>query len=230
MIVPGVSQVFLTNDEWTTLNPVVPAHVTAISIDTGTQKVGDGVKTWSQLIASGEGGIAGIAIQSNRSPVDNEGLVMCSAQNKWVFRSIGCFLTQTECSGMALTVYPKYATIIEIGDVSGIGTGRIKIGDGTTSFVHLPWIGMPDEYTEHLSDMDNPHNVTAEQLGLDNVTNDAQLTRLDGDFSLFSPKSELNPNDVILIEDSESSGQKKTITIGQIEEMIISYVIALGGQ
>lgn len=230
MIRPGVSQVFLTEAEWIALNPVVPARVTAISTDTGTTKIGDGTTTWSNLVPQSGQYIGRKRVQSNRDPTDNEGLNFCAAEDKWVFRLIGCHLTQTECTGMALTVYPNFVMIIEIDDATLIGTGRMKIGNGTTQFVNLPWIGAPpQEYIEHLSNFSNPHATTKAQVGLGNVTNDAQLKRAADDFLEFGAKTSLHANDVILIEDSEAAGQKKYITVGQIQEMIISYVIALGG-
>lgn len=175
MIRPGVNQVFLTNDQWTALDPVVPLHVTAISIDTASQRFGDGVKKWSELPTTGDGTLAKIAVQSNRLPTDNEMLVMCAAQNKWVFRLIGCHLTQTECTGMALTIYPKHSIIIETNDSTNVGTGRIKIGDGVTNFSNLPWIGSFGTFESHIANLSNPHQVTKSQVGLDNVTNEAQV-------------------------------------------------------
>lgn len=230
MIRPNVSQIFLTEAEWTALNPVVPLHAIAVSIDTGGQRIGDGVKTWSNLPTSSGSYIGRKRVQSSRDPIDNEGLDFCAAEDKWLFRLIGCHLTQTECESATLTIYPKYTMIIEIDDDTLIGTGRMKIGNGTTPFGSLPWIGAPpEEYIEHLTDTDNPHFVTKTQVELSDVTNDAQLKRSAGDFATFTAKTTLNPNDVLLIEDSDAGGQKKKITMGQIEEMIIAYVIALGG-
>jgi hypothetical protein len=120
--------------------------------------------------------------------------------------------------------------IVEVDDSTGKNTGRIKIADGTKMFQDLEWIGVPTTaFTLHLVDYDNPHEVTKSQVGLSAVTNDAQLKRSAADFAIFDAKTTLTSNDVLLIEDSEDSGNKKRITIGQIEEMIIAYVIALGG-
>lgn len=46
-------------------------------------------------------------------------------------------------------------------------------------------------------------------VGLGNVTNDAQLKRSANDFSLFTEKLEPVEDDIVLIEDSEDSGFKK---------------------
>ena len=58
--------------------------------------------------------------------------------------------------------------------------------------------------------------ITKSQVGLGNVTNDAQLKRSSGDFSSFSQKTTPASNDVLLIEDSAASGAKKYITIGNL--------------
>lgn len=68
----------------------------------------------------------------------------------------------------------------------------------------------------HLTDTGNPHNVTKYQVGLGNVTNDAQLTRGSNDFSTFPLKSTVSVNDLLLIEDSDDSGNKKKILISQL--------------
>lgn len=68
----------------------------------------------------------------------------------------------------------------------------------------------------HLTDTGNPHNVNKSQVGLGNVTNDAQLTRGPNDFSTFPAKPTVSVNDILLIEDSDDSGNKKKILISQL--------------
>ncbi|MGA2296008.1 MAG: hypothetical protein ABSG15_00485 [FCB group bacterium] len=63
----------------------------------------------------------------------------------------------------------------------------------------------------HLSDTNNPHSVTKTQVGLGNVSNDAQLKRSAGDINAFTLKSNLTANDVVLIEDSEDNFNKKKV-------------------
>ncbi len=58
--------------------------------------------------------------------------------------------------------------------------------------------------------------ITASQVNLNSVTNDAQLKRSANDFSSFSQKTTPASNDVLLIEDSAASGAKKYITIGNL--------------
>jgi hypothetical protein len=59
-------------------------------------------------------------------------------------------------------------------------------------------------------------DYTASQVGLGNVTNDAQLKRSANDFSTFTAKSSLAGSDLLLIEDSAASGAKKKITASSL--------------
>jgi hypothetical protein len=65
----------------------------------------------------------------------------------------------------------------------------------------------------HISNTINPHNVTQSQIGLGNVTNDAQLKRSANDFNTFLQKTNPITDDILLIEDSENGGQKKYIKL-----------------
>lgn len=58
--------------------------------------------------------------------------------------------------------------------------------------------------------------MTAAQVGLGNVTNDAQLKRAANDFSSFTQKTTPASGDVLLIEDSAASGAKKYCTVGSL--------------
>lgn len=69
----------------------------------------------------------------------------------------------------------------------------------------------------HLSDLLNPHGTTSAQIGLANVTNDAQLKRSPNDFSIFDEKTTLATTDILLIEDSASGGAKKRVQIGNLQ-------------
>jgi hypothetical protein len=57
---------------------------------------------------------------------------------------------------------------------------------------------------------------TATQVGLANVTNDAQLKRADGDLNSLTLKGAPVSADVLVIEDSAVSFAKKKITIGSL--------------
>jgi hypothetical protein len=61
----------------------------------------------------------------------------------------------------------------------------------------------------HTANTSNPHGTTATQVGLGNVTNNAQLTRGSGDWTPFGVKMAPNSSDYILIEDTADSGAKK---------------------
>lgn len=227
---PSERFIFLSETEWSLLNPVIPVNVFAFCTDTRVWKRGDGSTNYNSLPVMTGTHIGNKRVMTSREPIENEIPVFCVSEDKWIFRLVGCHLTETECGTMGLTVYPKFTIIVEIGDISGISTGRIKIGDGVTHFADLQWIGAPSaDIIAHLSDHTNPHEVTKAQVGLSDVTNDAQLTRADGDFSTFEVKPSLESNDVLLIEDSSDGGTKKRITVGAIEELIISYVTSLGG-
>ena len=63
----------------------------------------------------------------------------------------------------------------------------------------------------HVVDETNPHKVTKQQIGLENVTDDAQLKRAAADYDSFPSKDSLDPNDLLLIEDSKDGHQKKKV-------------------
>jgi len=72
------------------------------------------------------------------------------------------------------------------------------------------------DVSSHLSNTSNPHNVTKTQVGLGNVTNDAQLKRADGDINSFTEKTAPVSADILLLEDSASSYTKKKVQIGNL--------------
>jgi hypothetical protein len=59
-------------------------------------------------------------------------------------------------------------------------------------------------------------DYNATQVGLGNVTNDAQLKRAAGDFDTFTEKVNLVNNDIVLIEDSEDSLNKKKAKLSNL--------------
>ena len=68
----------------------------------------------------------------------------------------------------------------------------------------------------HTGDTANPHSVTKAQVGLTDVTDDAQLTRAANDFSSFTAKASPVSGDIILIEDSAAAGVKKSVDINNL--------------
>jgi hypothetical protein len=79
----------------------------------------------------------------------------------------------------------------------------------------------------HISSTSNPHNTTASQVGLGNVTNDAQLKRAANDFTTFTEKSTPADADVTLIEDSAASYAKKKLTWSNIKATLKTYFDSL---
>jgi hypothetical protein len=59
----------------------------------------------------------------------------------------------------------------------------------------------------------NPHSVTKAEVGLGNVTNDAQLKRAAGDFDTFTAITTVAPDDIILVEDASDSYNKKEVQL-----------------
>lgn len=78
----------------------------------------------------------------------------------------------------------------------GLVDGRDVSVDGTTQ-------------DSHIANTSNPHSVTKTQVGLGNVTDDAQLKRAAGDIDSFTEKVTLAADDWVLIEDSADSFNKK---------------------
>jgi len=68
----------------------------------------------------------------------------------------------------------------------------------------------------HTGNTSNPHSVTKTQVGLGNVTDDAQLKRSAGDINTFTTKATPVANDVFIIEDSADSYNKKKVLYSSI--------------
>lgn len=74
---------------------------------------------------------------------------------------------------------------------------------------------------EHLESIANPHQVSRGQVGLSNLTNDAQLRRRASDFMEFDEKPIVSDNDILLIEDSVDNHNKKKIKASALKEYIL---------
>lgn len=68
--------------------------------------------------------------------------------------------------------------------------------------------------TGHVVAQNGDYNAT--QVGLGNVTDDAQLKRAAGDFSSFANKAAPVGSDVVLIEDSAAGGAKKHVLVSTL--------------
>lgn len=87
----------------------------------------------------------------------------------------------------------------------------------------------------HTGDTSNPHSVTKIQVGLGNVTDDAQLKRAANDWAGFTEKTLVADADLVLIEDSADSGNKKKVQMSNLgggsgtgEENIFSTHVSKG--
>lgn len=70
---------------------------------------------------------------------------------------------------------------------------------------------------------DNAINaITKTDIGLGNVTNDAQLKRNANDFNTFTEKVSIVNNDKLLIEDSEDTGTKKYLNLSNLSTLFQS--------
>jgi hypothetical protein len=100
----------------------------------------------------------------------------------------------------------------------GTATGQVSaddIPDGTTKII--PTAVQETNWDNHLSNTSNPHAVTKSQLGLGNVTDDAQLKREAGDiFNSFAEKTAPQTDDVLLIEDSAAGFSKKRLRVSNL--------------
>lgn len=98
--------------------------------------------------------------------------------------------------------------------LDSIGTLDVTSAD-TTKDKHLS-NAQGKKWEDHTADTSNPHSVTKTQVGLGNVTDDAQLKRAAGDIGSFDLKATPVSNDVLLVEDSADLNAKKKITVGSL--------------
>jgi len=129
-----------TITNFTTHDPIIPYGVFAVNSDGSGFKLGDGTNVWSALSYQGSSAIRNKQVQSSREPANNELLLFCEATDKWIYRLQHCFDTVTNWES-STSVFPTSTLLVETADLTGIPTGRFKIGDGATSFPTLPWFG-----------------------------------------------------------------------------------------
>jgi len=96
------------------------------------------------------------------------------------------------------------------------------------SFAHQSLIGAGvkthSDIDSHIGSTSNPHSVTASQVGLGNVTNDAQLKRAAADYSAFSLKAAPSTADLLLIEDAADSAAKKYAPLGSLSHTLFADI------
>lgn len=111
---------------------------------------------------------------------------------------------------------PGVGTTVEISEIQSLAKGSLIVGDGS---------GAPSEQTVGSNDTFLVANsgastgiawrsATKSDVGLSNVTDDAQLKRAAGDINSFSEKSSPASSDLVLIEDSADSNNKKKMQLG----------------
>ena len=80
----------------------------------------------------------------------------------------------------------------------------------------LDTIVLETDFDNHVTNTSNPHSVTKTQVGLSDVTNDAQLKRAANDYAAFTDKVSPTGSDYILIEDAADSNNKKRVAISNL--------------
>lgn len=111
-----------------------------------------------------------------------------------------------------------WATLEAVADLSGSTTDDLAEGTTRLYYTEVRVSANTDvaSNTTHRGLTNNPHSVTKTQVGLGNVTDDAQLKRAAADFATFTEKTSPVSADVLLVEDSADSGTKKRVQIGSL--------------
>jgi hypothetical protein len=148
-------------------------------------------------------------------------------------------IRQTEFDALSSTVSSHWADTLKraagdfavgFGSVAPASTDRILTEDASNSYtknyitlsqIDHTWLQSIGTNTHatidlHLSNTSNPHATTKSQVGLGNVTDDAQLKRAAGDFASFSTVAPASA-DILLTEDASNSNAKNRITLSQID-------------
>lgn len=107
-----------------------------------------------------------------------------------------------------------------VDTVAVLDSSKNLISSSITT-TELNYLGnLTENVQDHFDDTTNPHSVTATQVGLSAVTNDAQLKRDGNDFTSFASKASPVGADIILIEDSEDSNEKKKLSITSLASAV----------
>jgi hypothetical protein len=121
-------------------------------------------------------------------------------------------------SGLAVSGDITVGGTVDGVDVAHHQSRHEKDGADALPHDHLSGAGARShaEIDSHLASMYNPHSVTKAQVGLGDVSNDAQLKRGAGDFQGFTEKVTPDSGDLILLEDSADSFTKKKVQVGNL--------------
>lgn len=97
---------------------------------------------------------------------------------------------------------------------STVGTHTTQIGTNTTNIATNT-----SNLSAHIANVANPHTVTKTQVGLANVTNDAQLKRADNDWAGYSAITAPTLSDKVLAEIA-AGGVKGTLSLSALVTLV----------
>lgn len=120
--------------------------------------------------------------------------------------------SQNFITPVASTTDPEFASTTDTGSGSGSAGALLALdGEGKADGRDIGQDG--SILDSHVDSTSNPHNVTKNQIGLGDVTNDAQLKRSDNDFTGFTEDTDPDSADLVLVERS-SDGAKRKVQLG----------------
>lgn len=193
---------------------------TLTAINTTELEVEDAFVTINKNGTDGTANGAGIEVER---PSGNAALVFDPALASFWKIGLSASLREIIVSGVAQVISGLKSfvsgiatdTVSEVTSGAGVTVDGVLLKDGLTDGRDVSVDGA--SLDSHIANTSNPHSVTKTQVGLSNVTNDAQLKRSANDFSSFTQKTTPAPADLVLIEDSAASGVKKWATVQSLQ-------------
>lgn len=179
---------------WSDVNTSSGGTITGVTAGTG---LSGGGTSGTVTLATVFGTSAGTSIQGNDPSVTNARDPIIHTQT---LKSSPVGADEIVITDSAASFALKRATLTSI---SGLFSSGVSSFNSRTGAV-VPTSG----------------DYNATQVGLGNVTNDAQLKRAAGDFATFTSKATPVSGDIFLIEDSAASNAKKQTTLGGIATAI----------
>lgn len=135
------------------------------------------------------------------TPADNEVLAYDDTSSEWINQTAAEAGLATSAD---LTNHTDDSTI-HFTEANIDHTNIANIGTNTHA-----------QIDSHIASTANPHSVSKSDVSLDNVTNDAQLKREAGDIDTFTEKGTPVDADIVLIEDSADSYNKKKVQLSNL--------------
>lgn len=211
-----------TAANWASINPILAEGEQGLEKDTGKIKIGDGINLWQNLNYLNEGGTWGsitgtltnqtdlITALNGKVAANDE--ITGATKTKITYDAKGLVIAGADAStaDIAASTDKNYVTDAQLAVIQN--TSGINTGDQTLAGLG----GVPTSRTVNGQALSADITIKASDVGLGNVTNDAQLKRSANDFSAFKQKSAPVSDDLFLIEDSADSGAKKYITLGSL--------------